>query len=107
MTTGDRQICFEIMSPRADISSIIVGMELGGFRIDIFGANGDRGFEGDDMIQDRVSHLVSILKNYVGPESVWLEYGTQERVHVWDAICALSDREELLSNGPFATHSCH
>lgn len=85
---------FEIESPKPTIKSIIVGTELGGFRIYIYGINPDDRFEGGDTVQDRLSDAIRILRNYVQPECIWLDYETREAVHVWDALAALSDFEE-------------
>lgn len=86
---------FEIESPQPSIKSIVVGTELGGFRIYIYGSNPDDRFEGGDAIRDRLSDAIRILRNYVQPESIWVDYQTRDRVHVWDALAALSDFEEL------------
>ena len=94
MADADAERWFEIESPQPSIKSIIVGKDALGFKIDIYGANPAENFEGGDTIQDRVSHVISILNRYVGPESTWLDYDTREPVHVWDALTALSDLEE-------------
>jgi hypothetical protein len=85
---------FEIESPQPNIKSIVVGTELGGFRIYIYGINPDDRFEGADTVQDRLSATIRILRNYVEPESTWLDYETRDPVHVWDALAALSDFDE-------------
>ena len=86
MDTKANERWFEIELPQPGIRSIIVGTELGGFRIYIHGTDpGDR-FEGGDTIQDRVSHLIRILRNDVRGDCVWLDYDTRDAVHVWDAL---------------------
>src|SRR5687768_16608774 len=47
---------FEILHPKAGISSVVVGKDTLGFKIDIYGDDPDEHFEGGDQIQDRVSH---------------------------------------------------
>jgi len=85
---------FEIENPRAGIRSIVVGKDSLGLKIDIYGDNPDEHFDGGDQIQDRVSHVITTLHRHVGPESTWVEYDTRERIHLWDALSALSDLEE-------------
>lgn len=94
--SGKNSECwFEIEAPRPGIKSIVVGKDSLGFKIDIHGANPDDQFAGSDSLQDRVSHVIKILESYIGPESKWVDYGTREPIHVWDAMVALSDLEEL------------
>jgi hypothetical protein len=95
MADDERERWFEIMAPRPDISSIVVGKDVLGFRIDIHGSNGARGLYGDDTIQDRVSQVIRILGEYVGPESEWVDYETREPVRVWDVLVALSELEDF------------
>jgi hypothetical protein len=94
MTTEAGERWFEIESPQSGIESIVVGTDLGGFRIYINGSARQDRFEGGDTVQDRLSAMIRILRTYVGPESVWLDYETRKPVHVWDALAALSAFEE-------------
>jgi len=92
---------FEILEPRLGIRSIVVGKDARGFKVDIHGTSSDDYFEGGDTIQDRLSDVISILKNYVGPDSKWIDYVTREPVHVWDALTTLSSLEARRSDVRF------
>lgn len=84
---------FEIIRPQAGIKSVVVGKDALGFKIDIYGDDPSKHFEGADQVQDRVSQVVSTLHKHVGHDAQWVDFATREPITAWDAIAALSDLE--------------